>query len=751
MVELNPASAVGASTSSQILAALESELVKELAHSPFPPLLFSSHLSTLIAQTYVSSHPLSGLVLHSAVAPTKAHDFAPSVLPTALEEFTYEPNFAIGIMERSEEELEGAAGGRLLEEFGGDEDGEVQTIVGGKDKVGWKHVVEWMEANNLVLNKDTRADDELKQIRHERSKRPSYSPPERLPPELLAEVFLFAAQGYELPTRFLAVVACLSRFWCHWATVKIYTHIKIPSQLPLTLNWNTYCRAILAPNQRCTSLVRSITFSELGSKPPTDAEELVERLMGTFVFEYLIPYLVPQCFYLRELTLLCKKRPARGIVNEAPTFNLRVLGGRESSCLLTSLHLSHCLLAAPSNADKLPKFYSLRHLALSFVEISGNALRALTDKDAFPALQVLSIIKCTFEEPSRRIPPGPPDGHPILLQAPALIRLFLSIDMSDEEEDKNIKFSILWLALHLDFLTEYTTLMFKAFLDEQGIQWKAIAIFTAALLITYPRAMYELLHRAWTLHISHYSLDTAKKHLPDAFPEFYSLRHLSFSFVSMTREVQQLLGDMDGLPALQTLSLFNCSDVPPPAERFGLAVPGPPDGHLISGPPTSEVLALTLYAAFESIRVDISEVHQLKYLAISAPAMMFTSSTRGREPILLLAPGLIRLFFNIDVSDVDLNEMSRYPDACQMEKQLADALAKGWKSVASLRYLHLSAGWCHSSLDHPRKKLETLCKEHQIDVILEMARDDLQGEPWTPWRDRDVRKMVREDMSAFVE
>lgn len=43
---------------------------------------------------------------------------------------------------------EGKLGGRLLEEFV-EEDGEVQGLVGGKDKEGWKVVEEWMDEHGL--------------------------------------------------------------------------------------------------------------------------------------------------------------------------------------------------------------------------------------------------------------------------------------------------------------------------------------------------------------------------------------------------------------------------------------------------------------------------------------------------------------------------------------------------------------------------------------------------------------------------
>lgn len=87
------------------------ELKKQLrqSSSPFPPLLFAYGLNTLIAQTYVSSHPLSGLVLvHPPLSIADASKSRKDLLKGQHQEFDYEPFFPIAILgnRKRAEELE---------------------------------------------------------------------------------------------------------------------------------------------------------------------------------------------------------------------------------------------------------------------------------------------------------------------------------------------------------------------------------------------------------------------------------------------------------------------------------------------------------------------------------------------------------------------------------------------------------------------------------------------------------------------
>ncbi|GAA5901510.1 hypothetical protein JCM6882_006300 [Rhodosporidiobolus microsporus] len=137
---------------SNVLASLERELVRLLqdpAHStPFPPLLFAHSLSALLAETYVSSHPLSGLCLVSPTPAAVADERLPSVFKTALDDFNYEPGFPIAVVEQ---EGQAAPVHRLVKEFAEEDDDEalVRRIVAGWDEQGWERVQAWMDENGL--------------------------------------------------------------------------------------------------------------------------------------------------------------------------------------------------------------------------------------------------------------------------------------------------------------------------------------------------------------------------------------------------------------------------------------------------------------------------------------------------------------------------------------------------------------------------------------------------------------------------
>ncbi|ORY92600.1 hypothetical protein BCR35DRAFT_327722 [Leucosporidium creatinivorum] len=151
LIQLDPHSTTGPTHTSQaLLASLEADLHSLLTSpsqgSPFPPLLFSSSFSTLLSQTYVSSHPLSGLFLHTPPSPPSAHSLQPSIFKSELKEFTYEPNFPIGVMD-SMAQFEAS---RLGSEFGEEgEDGWLARVEGQRDEQGWEKAMEWMDENGL--------------------------------------------------------------------------------------------------------------------------------------------------------------------------------------------------------------------------------------------------------------------------------------------------------------------------------------------------------------------------------------------------------------------------------------------------------------------------------------------------------------------------------------------------------------------------------------------------------------------------
>ncbi|KAH9914486.1 hypothetical protein B0H21DRAFT_772112 [Amylocystis lapponica] len=86
------------STSEVLMQHMESELLSHvrLCGIPFPPVIFARAAGSLIAQTYISSHPASGLLL---ISPATSNKTVPSsLLPTPLREFDFEPQFPCGIM-----------------------------------------------------------------------------------------------------------------------------------------------------------------------------------------------------------------------------------------------------------------------------------------------------------------------------------------------------------------------------------------------------------------------------------------------------------------------------------------------------------------------------------------------------------------------------------------------------------------------------------------------------------------------------
>lgn len=88
------------SSSQNLVDRLSEELKSNLrlSGSPFPPVIFARGFASLIAQTYISSHPAQGLFLISP--PLSNASLFPNVLPTPLGEFDYEPKFPVAVMAR---------------------------------------------------------------------------------------------------------------------------------------------------------------------------------------------------------------------------------------------------------------------------------------------------------------------------------------------------------------------------------------------------------------------------------------------------------------------------------------------------------------------------------------------------------------------------------------------------------------------------------------------------------------------------
>lgn len=105
--------------------------------TPFPPLVFASRAACVVAEEYVSSHALSGLVLDR---------------PPGNNDFDYEPHFPVAVIVR---DLDDDQQHRLVRDLardqdqGDDEDGFVRRIVSRGDDDDFKDVMEWMDENGL--------------------------------------------------------------------------------------------------------------------------------------------------------------------------------------------------------------------------------------------------------------------------------------------------------------------------------------------------------------------------------------------------------------------------------------------------------------------------------------------------------------------------------------------------------------------------------------------------------------------------
>ncbi|KAK7064486.1 hypothetical protein R3P38DRAFT_3302021 [Favolaschia claudopus] len=63
----------------------------------FPPVLFARSAAALIAQAYISSNPVSGMMLMGEI-PTSNEEVVERLLPTPLQEFDFEPKFPIALL-----------------------------------------------------------------------------------------------------------------------------------------------------------------------------------------------------------------------------------------------------------------------------------------------------------------------------------------------------------------------------------------------------------------------------------------------------------------------------------------------------------------------------------------------------------------------------------------------------------------------------------------------------------------------------
>ncbi|KAH9887998.1 hypothetical protein C8Q73DRAFT_748356 [Cubamyces lactineus] len=132
------------STSQALMKHYESELASHIRMLaiPFAPVIISRAGATLIAQTYISSHPATGLLL---ISPPPSNASVPqALLPTPLEEFNFEARFPCAIMCTEAEQPRLAAESRLWKDPGVD-----KIVVQDEDAVvgqeGVVQIEQWLD------------------------------------------------------------------------------------------------------------------------------------------------------------------------------------------------------------------------------------------------------------------------------------------------------------------------------------------------------------------------------------------------------------------------------------------------------------------------------------------------------------------------------------------------------------------------------------------------------------------------------
>jgi len=82
-------------------SAIELDSIVRMSFIPFPPVIIARGVACLITQTYISSHPASGVVL---ISPPPCNTMVPrNLLPTPLPEFDFEPKFPICVVATGED------------------------------------------------------------------------------------------------------------------------------------------------------------------------------------------------------------------------------------------------------------------------------------------------------------------------------------------------------------------------------------------------------------------------------------------------------------------------------------------------------------------------------------------------------------------------------------------------------------------------------------------------------------------------
>lgn len=111
-----------------------------LSTIPFPPIIVARGSACLIAQTYISSNPASGMILISPPT-SNAEMLESSRLPSPLAEFDYEPNFPIAVVGSEDETEKLAVAHRICRS----ENVDIITIQGLDENKMFVEIEKWLD------------------------------------------------------------------------------------------------------------------------------------------------------------------------------------------------------------------------------------------------------------------------------------------------------------------------------------------------------------------------------------------------------------------------------------------------------------------------------------------------------------------------------------------------------------------------------------------------------------------------------
>jgi hypothetical protein len=158
LLDLDPKQDLASVTdSTELMAVFEKEIVDTLQQAdqnpPFPPVLITKGPAALIAQTYVSSRPLTALqLIDPPITNNYLRNDRPDLLPTELAEFDFEATFPVRVVwsqdelqRQQQESVPWYDVHRIEHEREEDADESLERYVFVTEEEGAKHTQEWLE------------------------------------------------------------------------------------------------------------------------------------------------------------------------------------------------------------------------------------------------------------------------------------------------------------------------------------------------------------------------------------------------------------------------------------------------------------------------------------------------------------------------------------------------------------------------------------------------------------------------------